>query len=528
MPDPIYSTVIGFGIFFNKGKIMATISACLIVRNEENHIKKCLESMLTIPIDEYIIVDTGSTDNTKEIVKTFLETCLSENNISSKLFDFKWIDDFAAARNFSFSKATSDYIFWIDADDIVPEETCKIIREYVENPGETDYLMLPYIYAKDEYGTPTLVLKRERVLKRSKNLKWHDLIHEYIDLADMVGHFINAPIIHERTGEDAAKDGRRNIIIYEKAIADNHEMMNVPRFNLYYGAALESDGRDIEALPQYTEFLRKSGPCDECVQAMCSIARIYLNKGLFEQCRSMCFKIMEQDGRFAEPFYYMGLTYILKELYADAIKWFKCAEMMNKPDVHIPVSAADYSINPKAKLEICYWKCNNFQQAMHYCIECLRLRENDAGLRIDYKNLYAMLKKKDTIAFNLPSNINNLLNWSSFRNRRFRVGNYLKAHTHYKVVFAEDYCDALEQCPSIIVWSHFGQEVKSLMTLASDAGIINIYDATESLFEFDYFVDCLKLMDWVFCSSPLLVEQMNGYNIVKTSLFSDSLEEQIC
>lgn len=87
---------------------MISISLCMIVKNEEAVIARCLDSVKDL-VDEMNIVDTGSTDNTKEIVKQY----------TNRIFDFKWIDNFAAARNFSFQQATKDYILWLDADDLL-------------------------------------------------------------------------------------------------------------------------------------------------------------------------------------------------------------------------------------------------------------------------------------------------------------------------------------------------------------------------------------------------------------------------
>ena len=97
---------------------MSSISLCMIVRNEEKTLERCLNSVKKV-VDEIIIVDTGSTDSTKSIAKKF----------TNKVFDFKWCDNFSLARNFSFSKATCEYIMWLDADDIITEENKETIQK---------------------------------------------------------------------------------------------------------------------------------------------------------------------------------------------------------------------------------------------------------------------------------------------------------------------------------------------------------------------------------------------------------------
>ena len=86
---------------------MTTISLCMIVRDEEAALGRCLESVKDA-VEEIIVVDTGSVDRTKEIAARFTD----------KVYDFVWVDDFAAARNFAFSKATMEYCMWLDAEDV--------------------------------------------------------------------------------------------------------------------------------------------------------------------------------------------------------------------------------------------------------------------------------------------------------------------------------------------------------------------------------------------------------------------------
>ena len=124
-----------------KGK-GATVSVCMIVKNEESVLGRALECLVFA--DEIVIADTGSEDNTKEVARRFTD----------KVYDFEWTDDFAAARNFIFSKGSSNYLMWLDADDVVTKENSEKLSKWKEN-AEADVLYCLYDAAFDENGTPT-------------------------------------------------------------------------------------------------------------------------------------------------------------------------------------------------------------------------------------------------------------------------------------------------------------------------------------------------------------------------------------
>ena len=110
---------------------MVSISLCMIVKNEEKVIERCLRSAKNL-VDEIVIVDTGSTDKTKEIVHRYTD----------KVYDFKWCDDFSKARNFSFSKATKEYILWLDADDVILKEDREMFISLNVNVNKEMYKIL--------------------------------------------------------------------------------------------------------------------------------------------------------------------------------------------------------------------------------------------------------------------------------------------------------------------------------------------------------------------------------------------------
>src|SRR5438128_5043091 len=94
-----------------------SISLCLMVRNEEEKLAACLQSAAGL-VDETIVVDTGSTDGTRELA----------SKLGARLFEFPWCDDFAAARNECIRHARGDFIFWMDADESIDSSNREKLR----------------------------------------------------------------------------------------------------------------------------------------------------------------------------------------------------------------------------------------------------------------------------------------------------------------------------------------------------------------------------------------------------------------
>ena len=107
-----------------------SISLCMIVKNEDKFLEQCLNSVKGIA-DEIIIVDTGSTDKTKEICKKF--GVKNAKFFDIKIFDFKWVDDFSAARNKCLKHATKDWVLVLDADEVIEEGDLSKIKNIIEN-----------------------------------------------------------------------------------------------------------------------------------------------------------------------------------------------------------------------------------------------------------------------------------------------------------------------------------------------------------------------------------------------------------
>lgn len=147
------------------------ISACTIVKNEEKHIASSIRSYRKY-VDQIIVVDTGSTDKTKEIAR----------NLGAIVYDFEWCDDFSKAKNAALDRADGDWIVFLDADEYFAEDTCMNLRqsiEYAEEHNKNSIMCYMVNIDVTHENKKFAVNKSIRVFKN--NLRYHFPIHEEID-----------------------------------------------------------------------------------------------------------------------------------------------------------------------------------------------------------------------------------------------------------------------------------------------------------------------------------------------------------
>lgn len=147
-----------------------TISAVIIALNEERCIKRCIKSVIDI-VDEIILVDTGSTDDTLKITQS-----IKSNKI--KTYNFEWTDSFSEARNFATDKATSDWVFHIDADEYIADEDPQDIRFIIEMlyqfPLRDSIILCPSITNHNEHN----LINVKRIFFKKSNIQFFGLVHE--------------------------------------------------------------------------------------------------------------------------------------------------------------------------------------------------------------------------------------------------------------------------------------------------------------------------------------------------------------
>ena len=227
------------------------LSACLIVKNEEDMLRRCLES-LKGGVEEIVIVDTGSTDKTKEIAKEFTD----------KVYDFEWKNDFAQARNFAGSHATGEWILAIDADECVDlENLAEAIEEIKSHDNKFNTYTIDIINFLGEFGERSIVNKMARIYKNDGIVHFEGTIHEQIvsaknelGLAESllkVYHYGYLPNVVEKQNKR-----KRNMNIIKKTLQSDKKS-GFTYFN--YGQELRALGKTSEALNAFVSAYKYKG-----------------------------------------------------------------------------------------------------------------------------------------------------------------------------------------------------------------------------------------------------------------------------
>lgn len=289
---------------------MATISLCMIVKNEEQVLARCLDSVADL-MDEIIIVDTGSTDRTKEVAARYTD----------QIYDFTWIGDFSAARNFSFSKATMEYIYAPDADEVLDAENRARFLD-LKNCLLPEIEIVQMWYVTEAFNT-VMNVKRElrpKLFKRLRTFTWIDPVHETVRL-DPVVFDSDIEIQHK----PLAVHGGRDFEICERIYARDGELS--PKLWKMYAKELLKCGEltDFErACGFFTGEWEKDPMAEAGREAACVLAHLARLQGNGAELMKYALRDM-LDTPCAEICYELGSYYQEMKDYDEAIVWYQNA-----------------------------------------------------------------------------------------------------------------------------------------------------------------------------------------------------------
>ena len=327
-----------------------TISLCMIVKNEEVVLARCLDCVKGIA-DEIIIVDTGSSDSTKEIASRYTD----------KVFDFAWIDDFAAARNFAFQQATKEYILWLDADDVIPEgEQIKFLALKRMLDPSIDSVTMHYHLAFDQYGNLTTSNRRNRLVKRSNQFQWIGAVHEYLSV---YGQIMDSDIavIHKSEWHDSD----RNLNIYEKRLAAGESFS--PRDQYYFANELLDHQVYDRAIEWYERFLAtRQGWVEDNIATCRKLADCYHQTGNLDSAMKYLLESFRYDTPRAELCCQLGYCFLSSEQYKQAVFWYELAAELNQPDNRGFIIHAYWTWIPHIQLCVCYDRLGEYELAYRH------------------------------------------------------------------------------------------------------------------------------------------------------------------
>jgi len=197
-----------------------TLSACLIARNEEDDLDRCLSSLSGLA-DEIVLVDTGSTDDTVEIARSY----------GAKIGHYDWDDDFSAPRNESIRLATGHWILILDADEEIDADAIPRIREALVRPQYGGYFLKFHNYMSENHQADVVVHQAPRLVRRIPGVEFRYKVHEQVlpsileaglPVAHISGTSINhygyAPEVMEAKGKS-----ERMIRMLQQAVEDYPE-----------------------------------------------------------------------------------------------------------------------------------------------------------------------------------------------------------------------------------------------------------------------------------------------------------------
>lgn len=326
-----------------------TISICMIVKNEENVLGRCLDSLKGIG-DEIIIVDTGSTDATKQIAAKYTD----------KIFDYRWCDDFADARNYSFSKATMDFIYSADADEVLDEENRqkflalkKIRMDHVE--------IVQMKYANQLSKGTTYNFDKEyrpKLFRRLRKFQWIEPVHEMVRL-DPVVYDSDIEIIHMPEQNHSARDFHIFFGMVQRGERLSERLLHMFAKELFFS---EDESVFSKAEPLFEKFLKDTTRTqDELNYILAVLSKSYRLSGNMHGLLKVMVKAIAGEP-CSEICYELGEYFFQKSEYDEAAIWFYNAAFSTGAFLNVHYQG-DY---PLRKLVECYESLGIEEEAEKY------------------------------------------------------------------------------------------------------------------------------------------------------------------
>lgn len=297
---------------------------------------------------------------------------------------FKWVNNFAKARNYNMEQIKSDYFFWIDSDDNInnPEYLRTAVSE-MEKEGLDAYYM-SYIYGYNEVKEPIAVHWRERLIRKAHPFTWKGAVHETLISADIpkLAKTDNISVIHDyKSQDDIMKSVLRNHEIMENEVENGDED---PRTLYYLGRSYFMLERFRESAQTLMIYLQQSGWDEQKYDAWMKVGDALLMMDEYDKSMNANLEAIKLNPANPDGYIKMGDLYLALEQPGKAIEWLKIG--MSKPPVESMeiIDPTLYTYRPLVSMAMAYFSMAKVTEAKK-CIDKAAEYEPRSKL---FKNVY--------------------------------------------------------------------------------------------------------------------------------------------
>jgi glycosyltransferase involved in cell wall biosynthesis len=316
------------------------ISLCMIVKNEVDWVGKCLASARNLA-DEMIVVDTGSTDDTKRVA----------SEMGAKVFDFEWNNNFSDARNFSLSKATKKWILVLDADDVISERDVDAIKSLTRNKHYDGFSFLMRNYTNndrvvnfmpipdgDAYGESRGwkgwdLTRCVRMFRNLPDIRFERDIHEVVDytILNSGGKIlkVNIPIHHLGEAKSGTQAPGKRESLYSRITRKRLESYpDDPKDNFTMAFECFKAGNHDDAISYYMKAIQLK---PDYVDAYIGMSQACVAAGRLDDAIAVNEEAAERFPNVSSFLYNLGELYLAKRDYEKALDNYQKALELNSP-----------------------------------------------------------------------------------------------------------------------------------------------------------------------------------------------------
>lgn len=314
------------------------LSVCMIVKNEEDVIVRAIDSIRKVllnVVNEIIVVDTGSTDNTKKLIE----------KMDCRVFDFEWCKDFSKARNFSISKASNDWVLILDADEFVVDVNENEVVKFIEDMNNTAMGQVSVVSYGDIKGERYEISSLVRIFNRNY-VEYERSIHEIpVNInKNKEEKLVELGLILHHTGyiESVRKEkckASRNIEMLNTTLKEkNNNYLRMHLAKSYIELRKYDDAiKELESVILDSDSFKYTYYTDSVVEYI----RSFINSGRYSEALE-CEKYWDRCYGKAEYVYFMGHAYLKNGYFEKAMDCF--LDVINRNEISFNKKDAMYSL----------------------------------------------------------------------------------------------------------------------------------------------------------------------------------------